>query len=265
VIQHTFRLRRERAGDGNRPLHARREFCRKLFGHFLDAHHLQQTGDDLKNLVFGEVFAFTQRKSHILAYGERIKERAALKNHRDFLPDSLQLHFRIVGDVLASNNDAPGIRFEEAENVLQSNGFAHPAAAENTDGFRGVHVEADVFKHTVITERLADVLEFNVRGGIAGGGDPRPRWFHRGRVAHSRFPEAWSFLSIINAASNFRFCFACSQSSRVFRLRNMAAWNPARSSSSSSTIRRGASRNSASTLFLLWASACSACATNCFR
>ena len=37
--------------------------------------------------------AFAQREGDVFADGERIEQRAILKDHRDFLADALQLRF----------------------------------------------------------------------------------------------------------------------------------------------------------------------------
>ena len=55
------------------------------------AHHLQQAVDDLENLVLVESAALTQRKGNILADSQRIEQRAALEDHRDFLADALHV------------------------------------------------------------------------------------------------------------------------------------------------------------------------------
>ena len=89
-------------------------------------------------------------------------KRSVLKDHGDFLADCLQLLFGVVGNVLAGDDDASGVRFEKAHDVMQRDRFAHAAAAQDADGFAGQDVEADAIEHDVVAEGFGDFVEFDV-------------------------------------------------------------------------------------------------------
>ena len=76
----------------------------------------------------------------------------------------------VVGDVLAGDDDAAGVGLEKAHDVVQRDGLAHAAAAEDADGFRGHHIEAHMIEDDVVAEGFGDFAEFDVgRGfGISG-------------------------------------------------------------------------------------------------
>ena len=127
-----------------------------------DPYHLQKSIDDLVNLVFRQVPAFAQWKGDVLSHCERVKQRAILKNHGDFLTDRLHLHFVVVGHIFMRDNDSAGIGLQESHDVMQCNGLADTAAAQDAHSLTRTHVEADVVQHALVAERLAHVLEFDV-------------------------------------------------------------------------------------------------------
>src|SRR6202034_4777073 len=96
------------------------------------------------------------------ANAQRIEEGAILKHHRDFLADFFELHFVIVGNVLASDNDASRIRLQKSHDVMQGHRFSDAAAAKNADHLARQHVEIDVLENNPIAKRLVDVFELDV-------------------------------------------------------------------------------------------------------
>src|SRR3974390_913252 len=66
-------------------------------------------------------------------------------------------------DVLARDDDPARVRLQKSHDVVERDRFSHAAAAENTDGFTRVNVEADVIEHAALAERFADVLKVDVR------------------------------------------------------------------------------------------------------
>src|SRR5262249_41846100 len=137
IVKDAFWLGGEGSRNGDRPLHAGRKLGRELFGHVLHTHHFKQTVYDLKNLVFAQVFALPKRKGDILTNGQRIEQSATLKDHSDFLADTLEVLFAVIGDVFVGDDNSARVRLEKSENMLQRYGFSHAAAAENADCFGG--------------------------------------------------------------------------------------------------------------------------------
>src|SRR5690349_20345961 len=72
------------------------------------------------------------------------------------------------------DDHAAGVRLEEPHDVLQGNRFSNSASAQDADGFRRVHFEADVTEHMIIAKCLGDVLELDIAriliGGVIRGG-----------------------------------------------------------------------------------------------
>ena len=123
-------MRGKCAGDSNGPLHPGREIGREQVAHGFHAYHLEQAVDDLENLFFVEIAAFAERKGNVLADRKRVEECAVLEDHGDFFADALHL-FRVIGDVLVSDNDTTGIGLQKSHDVVQRNRFADAAAPED--------------------------------------------------------------------------------------------------------------------------------------
>jgi hypothetical protein len=130
--------------------------------HLRDAHHLQQSADDLLDLIFGEAAAFAQREGDVLADGQRIEERAVLENHRDFTAHRLHLLFGELRDVLAGDEDAPGVGAQKTHDQLQRDRLAHAGAAQDAQRLARHHMKVDVLQHVQTAEGLRDILEGNV-------------------------------------------------------------------------------------------------------
>src|SRR5262249_39692326 len=76
-----------------------------------------------------------------------------------------QFLFGIVGDVLAGDDHASGIRLQESHDVMQRDGLAHTAATQDADGLIWQNVEAYVIENDVIAEGFGDVAKFDVGSG----------------------------------------------------------------------------------------------------
>jgi hypothetical protein len=77
---------------------------------FIPVERSEQTVDNLINLLFGKLPLFAQGEGHVFTNRQRIEQRPVLEHHGDFLSDFFQLHFVVVGDVLAGDNDPARIR-----------------------------------------------------------------------------------------------------------------------------------------------------------
>src|ERR1051326_762032 len=108
--------------------------------------------------------ALAQREGDVFTDSERIKERAVLEHHGDFLADVLKLRFGVIGDVFESHDDAALIGLEKAHDVMQRNRFAHAAAAQDAERLAGIDLEAYVLKHAMVAKRFIDVLELDEIG-----------------------------------------------------------------------------------------------------
>src|ERR1700736_4136444 len=112
---------------------------------------------------------------------------------------------------------------------MQRNRFPHSASSQDADGFCRHHIETDVVEHTFFSESLRHVLEFDVR----------PRFFLRNLFlffvgAHDSVSSLGSWLVSIAASSN---------SSGVFKFRNICPEKPASDNSSGRRILVSTSAN----------------------
>ena len=70
-----------------------------------------------------------------------------------------------MGDVLAINENLPGVRLEKPHNGMQRDRFTHTTAAQDAERFPIAHIETHIVKHAVLSERFADMLELDVGTG----------------------------------------------------------------------------------------------------
>src|SRR6266496_5554559 len=107
-----------------------------------------------------------QRKRHVLAHGQRIKESSALEEHGDFLADSFHLALGIIRDVLVGNDDLYRIGLQKTQDVLQRDRLSHAAAPEDANRFCGIDLKTHVSQDMIVAKGLRDVLEFDVAGRL---------------------------------------------------------------------------------------------------
>ena len=94
--------------------------------------------------MFGEI------KAHVFADGERIEQRAGLKHHRQ--PVMLQHLGRLDG--FAVNEDFPGIRLIQADDMLEQNAFAAAARAHDDKDLAGLDFKIHALEHLLAAEGL---------------------------------------------------------------------------------------------------------------
>ena len=121
--------------------------------------HVREFADVSTDILIAESWLPCQRKRNIFGYGQRVEQRAGLKHHGHFTSHLLKLVFREIGDVLAVNVNAPGIRFEESHDVFQRYGFSHATAPHDDARFALLHGKTDAIEHKAIVEGLADVAK----------------------------------------------------------------------------------------------------------
>jgi hypothetical protein len=76
------------------------------------------------------------------------------------------LLFRVVGDVLSSDDQTAGVRLEESHNVVQRHRFAYPAAAQDANRFRRKDLEGHVIEYYVVPKSLGYIEERDIRVGF---------------------------------------------------------------------------------------------------
>ena len=84
-----------------------------------------------------------------------------LKNHSTFSPNSSQLIFFQLGDILIVHKDMPFRRFQDTDNVFQGDGFSHPAFPQDKENFSGGDLKGDMVEDRLGTEGFGDVLKSN--------------------------------------------------------------------------------------------------------
>src|SRR5579884_570450 len=119
IVKNAFRLGGESAGNSHTALHSGGKIGGQKIAHRLYANHIEQAVHNLINLVFIQIVTFTERESHVFTDRKRIKKRAVLKNHGDFLADVFKLGFSVVCDVFKSYDYAAFVRLEKTHNVVQ--------------------------------------------------------------------------------------------------------------------------------------------------
>ena len=87
VVEDAFRLRGERPGDGHRAPVARGQIGGIGVDIIGQVNHAEQPADDLHAAVVVVFGVRLEGEQDVFADGERVEQRATLKNHGDFAPD----------------------------------------------------------------------------------------------------------------------------------------------------------------------------------
>ena len=121
-----------------------------------EAQHLFDTG---VGLVDRPIELLEELVADVLAHGERVEERALLKDHPEIGADRHQLVFVHAVDLFAVDEDPALIRLEQPENQAQDRRLSGAARAEEDLRVRGLQREADVAQDDLVVERQPDVVE----------------------------------------------------------------------------------------------------------
>ena len=125
--------------------------------------------DALADLVERLIGFLVQLVADVLGNGQRVEQRAFLKDHADVGAHFHHLIFGVVVDELPVHPDLPGIRLQQAENQLQRDRFARAARAEDDLRVAAPELEADIAQHDRVVERQRHMVEDDdriVRSGL---------------------------------------------------------------------------------------------------
>ena len=116
--------------------------------------------------MFIHIPALAQGKSHVLTDRQRVEQGPVLEDDSHLLANLLHLLLRIVGDVLASDNDPARVRLKKPHDVLQCDRLAHTAASQDAHRFSRQNIEANVLQDVMVAEGFGNVLKVDVRCGL---------------------------------------------------------------------------------------------------
>ncbi len=131
---------------------------------------------------------------HVVANGERIEERALLKDHAGAGAQGEELLLGHMGNIFAEEQDAALVGPQQAVGELEQHALAHAGGAEQDTRFSRRNGEAHVFQHRRAVKSDGDVLKSDDRacGLLTGWTGP---WLDgRGVVAHrygKRVSRTW--------------------------------------------------------------------------
>jgi hypothetical protein len=122
-----------------------------------EGHHSEPVGDPIGDLLLGQVEQPPQWKGDVVGHRHEVEQGIVLKQHADLLAELLQLEIAHAEDVLASDEDAPGLGLDEPDDGLQEHALAARAgtdeAVEAALGHEQVHPAQDW-----AVERLGDAF-----------------------------------------------------------------------------------------------------------
>src|SRR4051794_25611229 len=98
------------------------QFLNDGLPNFFDAHRLFQAADELRSL---------QPERDILQNTKRVEKGGVLKNHSAFSANRSQLVLRHLRHVTAIDKNSTRVRLEKPDDVLERDGFSHPAFSED--------------------------------------------------------------------------------------------------------------------------------------
>src|SRR4030095_7841433 len=101
------------------PALAARELRRHPLGVFAESDVTEDFFDARVHLANRHLRLLEESIADVLAYGERVKQRAFLKDHADGRADAHETGFRLVRHVPAEHANPPAVGLEQAENEAQ--------------------------------------------------------------------------------------------------------------------------------------------------
>src|SRR5687768_5609349 len=107
------------------------------------------------------------RELHVDADTDRVEERGVLEEESNPLPDAGQIAAGHPSDVLALDEDRPGIWANEPDDMLERDTLASAAAAKDTDASASSNRQAHIVEYVPAVEGLGDVTKLN--GGRIDG------------------------------------------------------------------------------------------------
>ena len=115
--------------------------------------------DPPPDVVEGHVRLFVELVADVLGHGQRIEERAFLEDHAQIGADTQELVLRHGADLLAVDENAPLVGFQQPEYQPQNRRLPGAARAEKDLGVRGLQRETDVAEDDLVVERQPDAVE----------------------------------------------------------------------------------------------------------
>jgi hypothetical protein len=176
IVENQLRLDDQRPGDGHALLHA----AGKLAGHFIlragQAHPRELFRGDAGDFPGRPQPVFGQVQADVLPDRQRIQQRAGLEDHRHAV--TIHNPRRLQG--LAFEEDFPGVRRFQPDQVLEQDGFAAAAGAHDDENLARRHLEIQAAQNFLAVERLAQPAHAQADAVGLGGG--RVHHFSRMRV-----------------------------------------------------------------------------------
>ena len=111
---------------------------------------------------------FPQRESNVLPDGHRIEERSLLKQESDLRADVIHLVFTQAVYSLPIEGDAPSIRLEQADDVLEHDALAAATGSKDHRGLSRRNVDRDILKCADITKGFRYTLKRDDRSRSRG-------------------------------------------------------------------------------------------------
>src|ERR1017187_2046586 len=176
VVENQLRLDHQRAGDSDTLLHATRKLAGHLFLGVLEAHDFKFLADDASDLLGGLEAVFGKIKPYILPDRQRVEQRAGLKDHG---------HAVLIHDLgrvnrLAFNEDFPGVRFLQSDDVFEQDGFATAARAHDDEYLTWLNFKVQPAEDFLTAKRLAQPTHLDADAMLIVG--RTVHYFNRTRV-----------------------------------------------------------------------------------
>ncbi len=163
VVQQDPRLERHRPRDGHAAPLAARQLGRHLVDVLREADEAEHLFDALVDVLERHVGFFVVLVADVFAHGERVEERAFLKDHAEVGTDAHHLLLGQLIDALAVHPDDAGVGTQQARDDLQDRRLPRSARAQNDLRVALDDGEAQVFQHHLFVEGQLHVVEHDHR------------------------------------------------------------------------------------------------------
>ncbi len=170
IIEQKLGIVDQRARDGDAATHSAGEAGGKEGEGLFQADEAQRVLNALIDF-FVRHLLLNQLVAYIVADGERIKERALLKDHAGACAHRNECAFRQAGDGLTEDCHSAGVRLDEAVGGFEQNAFADAGRAEKDACFAGGNGEADVFEDGWAVKKDTVMLRNSRTGAVDCGAD----------------------------------------------------------------------------------------------
>jgi hypothetical protein len=159
VDEDDLRVEDQRAGETRAFAHAAGDLAGQFLLRACEADHVHLVGDDRADLGLGLLRVLAQREGDVVEEVHRAEQRAVLEEDAEEFAGFVELVLTAAHQVDTIDDDAAGVRFQQADQTFQEHGFPGAGRTEHDAHLAGRESQRDVLPDSLLPERLREVLD----------------------------------------------------------------------------------------------------------